>query len=116
MLTVQETTRWSDGTIRNHKYIVSDDMRVAYGYIKHGERLPELFRRPIQMDWRGRQYRVVVHTKDVVPNTRQWKVAGSKNNVYTVTLEDGRFSCTCPAATFRHVECKHIQGVRLPAK
>jgi len=35
-------------------------------------------------------------------------VAGSKGNVYTVSIKSGKgIHCTCPAFTFRH-NCKHL--------
>ena len=40
-------------------------------------------------------------------------VQGSKNNQYTVTLDDAEYptSCTCPAQRYRHMTCKHMRGV-----
>lgn len=111
MITVQETTVW-DGNYPNHKYILSDDGRWAYAYIRKGDKYPQIFNKPIGMDWRGRKYTVITRTKDVDPNVHQWKVAGSKDNVYVVTEEDGEFTCTCPAATYRHQQCKHIQKIK----
>ena len=37
-------------------------------------------------------------------------VQGSKGNVYTVTKEGNRITCTCPGFTFRH-QCKHLSVV-----
>lgn len=111
MITVQETTKW-DGDFANHKYILSDDGRWAYGYIKHGEKYPYIFNKPMGMDWRGRSYIVLIRTKDVDPAVKQWRVSGSKGNVYIVSEEDGVFSCTCPASTYKRAECKHIQQVK----
>ena len=39
-----------------------------------------------------------------------WEVAGSKGKTYTVTLQSGTWTCTCPAFEFRRGECKHIIG------
>jgi hypothetical protein len=64
MVTVQETTVWNDN-YANHKYILSDDGRLAYGYIRSGDKYPQLFRKPITIDWRNRTYKVVVRTKGV---------------------------------------------------
>ncbi len=42
-------------------------------------------------------------------NLLTWIVEGSKGNLYTVTLGDAHWSCTCPA---RKEECRHIRAVR----
>ena len=41
------------------------------------------------------------------PVEREITVAGSKGNVYTVTIGTKHNSCTCPAFQFRR-SCKHI--------
>ena len=39
----------------------------------------------------------------------EWKVSGSKGNVYKVVNDDGFWSCSCPAHGFgRGRDCKHI--------
>lgn len=111
MITVLETTAW-DSNVPNHKYIMSDNMRWAYGYFRHSDKYPQLFSKPINIDWRGRTYKVLSKTKDVIETNRSWSITGSKNNVYTVTEEENQFRCTCPAALYRHTECKHIQQVK----
>lgn len=65
MITVQETTKWDDDT-PNHKYIMSDDMVNAYGYIKVGDKYPHIFNTPIRVDRRYRTFKTVVRTKDVL--------------------------------------------------
>jgi hypothetical protein len=43
-----------------------------------------------------------------------FKVNGSKGNVYNVTYDSGKWSCTCPAYGWsRGKECKHIKGVKV---
>lgn len=110
MITVQETTVW-DGDFPNHKYILSDNASVAYGYIKLGDKYPTLFSKPLKMDWARRKYVVLLRTKDFDPNTRVWKIQGSKGHIHMVTLEDGVYKCSCPAALYRGGYCKHIQSV-----
>ena len=40
---------------------------------------------------------------------KEWKVKGSKNNVYKVVNDEGFWSCSCPAHGFgRGKDCKHI--------
>ena len=111
MITVQETTIW-DGNIPNHKYILSDDKRKMYGYIKLGENYPQLFTRPLDFDPRGRKFVELIRTKDVAEGDQSWTVAGSKGDVYTVTKSGNWYTCTCPASMYRHIECKHIKQFR----
>lgn len=111
MITVQETTKWDSNT-PNHRYILTDDGRFAYGYIRRGDKYPQLFSRLMQMDWRQRSYKILVRTKDVDPSFQSWKVEGSKGNSYIVSRTDNQYRCTCPAALYRHAECKHIEHVK----
>ena len=39
---------------------------------------------------------------------RRWSVEGSKGDIYTVTLRDGRMTCTCPGFGWRG-KCRHIE-------
>lgn len=111
MITVQETTIWSDPT-PNHKYILSDDRMFAYGYIKVGQELPHIFNQPIGFNARGRKFVVLTRTKDVDQSVKSWTVQGSTGNSYTVSMREGEYSCTCPAAMYRHKECKHILEIK----
>ena len=43
--------------------------------------------------------------------SQTFEVAGSKGNVYTVTNDAGRWSCTCVGFGFRK-DCKHIHQVK----
>jgi hypothetical protein len=111
MITVQELTEWV-GNFPNHKYILSDDRRLMYGYVRCGDAYPTLFDPPIGFDASGRKFKVLVRTKDIVDaNIKTWTVDGSKGAKYTVTLEGGDYSCGCPAAAFRKGPCKHIQQI-----
>lgn len=106
MITVRETTKW-DSNVPNHRYILSDDRMMMFGYIKCGDRLPTLFNKPMSFSAKGRSFTVLVRTKDVEPDFSSWTVTGSKGDIYNVTRRDGVYRCTCPAATFRG-QCKHI--------
>lgn len=45
------------------------------------------------------------------PKVRVWTIDGSKGNVYTVTLANGKFFCNCVAGQFsRH--CKHVDQAK----
>lgn len=39
--------------------------------------------------------------------SQTWTVQGSKGKTYTVTLDHGRYECTCPGFQFRR-SCKHV--------
>ena len=39
--------------------------------------------------------------------TKTWVVQGSKGKTYTVTLDHGRYECSCPGFQFRR-SCKHV--------
>ena len=113
MITVQETTQWRHPT-PNHKYILSDDKRWMYGYIREGEHLPLLFSKRIGFDIRGRSFDVLIKTHDVSDaQINTWDIIGSRGDVYVVSRDiDNNYSCTCPAAKFKGVECKHILQAR----
>lgn len=61
MITLQETTSWD---FPNHKYILSNDRRTMFGYIKSGETKPILFNGPRRFDPRGRTFIKLVQTND----------------------------------------------------
>lgn len=62
MITIKETTEWRV-PVQNHQYIVSDDKRLLYGYIKNGEKYPSLFSKPIRFDPRGRTFQTIVKSR-----------------------------------------------------
>lgn len=51
--------------------------------------------------------------KEPVPTShaKTFEIKGSKGNVYIVTLDDGRSSCTCPAGSHGRM-CKHIKAAQ----
>jgi hypothetical protein len=113
----QEVTEWKGVTYRqpNHVYLMDGDR--AYAYSRWGEGKPEYFKNPSRLDKRGRKFIEVkknpwgfnlkIRSAEEKPAGKTWEVQGSKGNTYTVSLLDGRWSCTCPGATFRG-SCKHI--------
>lgn len=62
MITVRETTKWRSGT-PNHDYILSNDKRLAFGYIKQGEKYPDLFKKPIRFDPSRRTFVTIVKSR-----------------------------------------------------
>ena len=118
----QEVTEWKGVEYRqpNHVYLMSGDR--AYAYSKWGESKPEYFRNPTRLDRRGRKFIEVKKNSwgfdlkiltlaEERPQGETWEVQGSKGDIYTVSLLNGRWSCTCPGATFRST-CKHITQTR----
>jgi hypothetical protein len=51
------------------------------------------------------------HVEEIkTPRSQTFTVAGSKGNVYTVSVEGKNKTCTCPAFQFRR-SCKHIAQI-----
>ena len=118
----QEVTEWKGVEYRqpNHVYLMSGDR--AYAYSRWGEGKPEYFRNPARLDRRGRKFIEVkknswgfdlkiLAQEEERPQGEIWEVQGSKGDIYTVSLLNGRWSCTCPGATFRST-CRHITQTR----
>jgi len=115
MKAFQEITEWdSDFAVPNHVYFLSDAKDKMYGYVQAGTGLVQTMRSPYRFHVRGRKFKEVKNVwnfgVEEVSETRgkEHKVLGSKGNVYTVTDENGAWSCTCPAAKWQAGECKHI--------
>ena len=69
----------------------------------------------IKTMWKGRVSKPAQPqiTKPLNISKRIYKVKGSKDNVYDVKYDSGRWSCTCPAFGWnRGNECKHIKSIR----
>ena len=114
-----EITAWDLPAI-NHVYFMDDAKSRAYAYAKFaGDELFE-FKSPLKLDVRGRKFREVPNTwgfsikeeSQTAGNTV--KVLGSKGTVYTVTNNNGSWTCTCPASKWQKGECKQI--IRLKSK
>jgi hypothetical protein len=103
MQAYKEITVWNDN-IPNHTYLLDGDKMVAY--IKHGSRKPYYFKKPIQIDKRGRKFEELKKNPFKTEiKTELIEVQGSKGNKYFVDPEAK--TCTCPGFTFRGA-CKHI--------
>ncbi len=115
---LQEVTDWKVPYRQpNHVYLMNGDRVVAMS--RWGKEPPEYFRSQSRIDRRGRKFVEIKKNswgfdmkvsviQDEKPRGETWEVQGSKGNTYTVSLLDGRWSCTCPGATFRG-SCKHIE-------
>jgi hypothetical protein len=109
MQAYKEITVWND-SIPNHTYLLDGDRMVAY--IRHGSKTPYYFKKPIQIDKRGRKFEELkknpFNKVETPKNPAIIKVQGSKGQTYTVNTEER--TCSCPGFTFRG-NCKHIQEV-----
>lgn len=111
-----ETTEWSSAVAPNHVYLMDDAKSKMYAYVKFGAGAAHKFRTPVRIDIRGRKFKIVADqwhvTVDSAPPTgKSWTVPGSQGNVYTVTLLDGNYSCTCSGFKFRS-QCKHTKQLQ----
>ena len=54
------------------------------------------------------------HSNEVTKTSKkEYKVKGSKDNVYKVVSDDGIWTCSCPAHGFgRGKDCKHIKKIK----
>lgn len=113
MLVALETTEWSVDT-PNNIYFLNKGRDKLFGYVKFGESEPQWFKKPIGFDAKGRKFLILEEQPDPQAHVpaEVWQVAGSKGAVWTVSRENGKFSCDCPASKFRGGDCKHIQEVK----
>lgn len=117
---MQEVTAWKVPYRQpNHVYLMSGDRVLAMS--RWGKEAPEYFPNAGRIDRRGRKFIEIKHNSwrfDLTvstecedtqqPKGQTWSVTGSKGDQYTVSLLDGRWSCSCPGANFRG-SCKHIK-------
>lgn len=123
MKIVEEVTVWKVPYRQpNHVYLIDGDK--IYAMSRWGESKPEYFRNPSRIDRRGRKFVEVKKNKwkfDLNIRTESepekkisgqtWTVSGSKGGEYTVSLDSGRWSCTCPGHGFRG-RCRHVDELR----
>lgn len=113
----EETTKWTDSDTPNHTYLLSDNKSKAFGYVRAGTKAVFTFKRPIALDLRGRTFKAVpntfgytIKTEEVTKNP-QWKIKGSKGDIYLVEKTDSGYTCTCSGFRFR-AKCKHVESVQ----
>jgi len=103
----KEITVWEDNnTLINHTYLLEGDKMHAY--IRYGTDKEIWFKKPIQIDKRGRKFEELKDNPfsgigGTIATTKE--IIGSKGQKYIVNLEEN--TCTCPGFTFRGA-CKHI--------
>lgn len=115
----QEVTDWGDAKALNHIYYLKDDKSFMVGYIKAGTKSLFKFKKPIQIDTRGRKF---VELKDKKTERDEIyfgkkeepknviKVQGSGGKEYFLEKVGDKYTCTCPGFTFRHT-CKHVTAM-----
>jgi hypothetical protein len=124
MLFIQEVTEWNASfTVPNHIYYVNDSKTKMVGYIRSGTKSLVKFKKPIDLDRKGRKFEVVkikgesdsvyfdVENKPTEPTKNTIVVEGSKGAKYFVTKTAAGYSCSCPGFGFRR-KCKHVDMVK----
>lgn len=121
MKVFEEVTVWnSEYRVPNHIYFMTDNKGKALAYIREGTDEIFRFRSGLKLDLRGRKFREIENRWNFVveqepdeeakPTGQTWTVTGSKGDSYTVSLDAGRWSCTCPGHGFRH-KCRHVDEI-----
>ena len=109
-----EITQWK-GHAPNHVYLLNDSKSKMFAYVPMGSTQPKIFKAPIQIDMRGRKFRLndvqfKTQLKEPEPEGRVWTVKGSKGDEYRVSELNGEYSCTCSGFKFRG-DCKHVKAM-----
>jgi len=114
MKTIQEITVWDvDYTVPGHTYFVSDSKDKLFAYIKCGSDKIEEFKKPYRFGTTGRKFKEVNNVwgffprEELIPPGKEFKIAGSKGDVYTVVEDGGEWSCNCVGFKY-HGNCRHI--------
>lgn len=121
MKAFQETTIWNcEYEVPNHTYFLSDSRDKMYGYVNVRTGEVHAVKNPSYFHTRGRKFKEVANIwgfgVDETPKPsrgQEYRVTGSGKNIYTVTDENGSWSCTCPAAKWQKGDCKHIKNLQI---
>ena len=119
---MREVTEWAvDYRQPNHVYLMSGDKALAY--VPWGKGKPFYFRTFQRLDRRGRKFveekknvwrfdlSIRLESEEAKPTGQTWQISGSKGNEYVVSLDSGRWSCSCPGHSFRG-RCRHVDELR----
>ena len=109
------TSNWV-GNIPNHIYLLTESNDRMWGYVPVGSNDLQIFKSPLPFDARRRKFKTVPNTWGWIPpaitvQQNEVVVTGSRGDVYTVSLEGGKYACTCSGFRFRSA-CKHIEQVK----
>jgi len=118
MLVLKEITEWNSETkVPNHIYFVSDNKEKLFAYVKESGGEVFQFRAPYKFNTRYRKFKEIPNTFNysVEESTPEFagkiiKVAGSKGNEYTITVNGKDVQCNCSGFKFRG-KCKHAENV-----
>lgn len=112
----QETTDYKDAIV-NGTYLLNDSKTKMYAFVRAGAKSVFRFKNPIQIDTRGRTFKLVNDTFGVdlseferPSQNPRWEVAGSKGNKYIVEKTENGLTCTCTGFKFRG-SCKHLNMI-----
>lgn len=111
----QETTVWADGC-PNHIYLLNDSKSKMVAYVRAGTTEVFKFKKPIQIDIRGRSFKEVPNTfgykteSEEDASVPKWTITGSKGDLYVVQKIDNQYNCSCSGFRFRG-HCKHVEQV-----
>jgi hypothetical protein len=99
-----------EGEFSNQKYVICSS--EGDGWVKVNRHYSWAELEPL---WDKIEYgkpNVVTKTK-----RKEYKVSGSKGNVYNVISDEGIWTCSCPAHGFgRGKDCKHIKNIKDASK
>lgn len=118
MKVLKEITEWnSDTRVPNHIYFVSDNKEKVYAYVKESGSEVFQFKAPYNFNTRYRKFKEISNTFNysIEESTPVFagkiiKVAGSKGNEYSVTIEGKHVTCSCSGFKFRS-RCRHIENI-----
>lgn len=97
------------GELTNQWYIIADG---KWHPVLRSYSLEEL-----KSMWEKIEYTKTEAKSKKVEVKTEWKVNGSKGNVYSVVNDGGFWSCSCPAHGFgRGKDCKHITAIKTKKK
>ena len=110
----QEITEWA-GDIVNGVYLLDDSKSKMFAYVQPGSDVVKTFKKPIQIDTRGRKFRPVKNTfgyqiEEKSTNPR-WEIQGSRGDKYIVERTENGLTCTCSGFKFR-ARCRHLTEIK----
>lgn len=112
---LQETTDWGGLNIPNHTYLISDGGKLL-AYVKQGESEVNIITSGVRFSKSRRTFiKVKNQALEILAVPKVEKVLGftvksDSGKTYTVTLQDGKYSCNCVGFGYRG-KCKHSEKI-----